>query len=127
MWTTTSPMAARREFVGLCLAALLSTGMAAETGTSAPQTNSAWINQWRTTNTTWRGVHLSAHSDAQAQQLLEALPRLASVGVNVLVLEVDYSFEFSSHPEVRAGGFIRGTRAHELAAAAHAQGIRLIP
>jgi hypothetical protein len=101
--------------------------MAAEPGASATQTNSSWVEQWRRANQTWRGVHLSAHSDAQAGQLLEVLPRLASLGVNVLVVEVDYSFEFRSHPEVRAGGFIKGTRAHELTAAAHAQGIRLIP
>jgi hypothetical protein len=105
----------------------LTSSMAAQPGTSAAPKNSSWLEQWRRANPTWRGVHLSAHSDAQAGQLLEALPRLASVGVNVLVVEVDYSFEFRSHPEVRTGGFIKATRAHELTAAAHAQGIRLIP
>ena len=120
-------LSARSLWLGLCLVELFSSSMAAEPGASATQTNSSWVEQWRRANPTWRGVHLSAHSDAQAGQLLEVLPRLASLGVNVLVLEVDYSFEFRSHPEVRTGGFINSTRAHELTAAAHAQGIRLIP
>ena len=120
-------MSARGLWLGLCLVASLTSSVATEPGASATQTNSSWVEQWRRANPTWRGVHLSAHSDAQAGQLLEALPRLASVGVNVLIVEVDYGFEFRSHPEVRAGGFITSKRAHELTVAAHAQGIRLIP
>lgn len=68
-----------------------------------------------------------AHNDQQVVQLQEALPKLAAVGVNVIVLEVNYSFDFQSHPELRPPSGITRPRAKELAAAARALGIRLIP
>lgn len=86
-----------------------------------------WLQNWRTANPVWRGIHLGANSDEQVAQLQEQLPGLAALGVNVVVLEVDYSFDFRSHPEVRSHPFITRPAAHALAEAAHAQGIRLIP
>lgn len=68
-----------------------------------------------------------ARSDEQIQQLIEALPQMSAVGVNVLVLEVNYNFEFQSHPELRSTPFITRARARALTEAAHAHGIRLIP
>ena len=75
----------------------------------------------------WRGVHFWLDRETTAQTLIQTLPRLASAGVNVLVLEVNYSFEFQSHPELRNRHFITRATAHELAAAARRSGIRLIP
>jgi glycosyl hydrolase family 20 len=66
-------------------------------------------------------------SEEQGKSLVEALPKLAAAGVNVVVVEVDYGFEFQSHPEVRSKRFITNAQAKELTTAAHAQGIRLIP
>jgi len=86
-----------------------------------------WLDAWRATNHNWRGVHLMVGSDSQAGALAEQLPRLAGVGVNVIVVETDYNFEFKSHPELSSPGCVTQTRAHELAAAARASGIRLIP
>ena len=68
-----------------------------------------------------------ARSDEQIQQLIEALPQMSAVGVNVLVLEVNYNFEFQSHPELRSTPCITRARARALTEAAHAHGIRLIP
>ncbi len=93
----------------------------------SPGPQSAWLKSWRSANPTWRGVHLSAHTDQQVAALLERLPKLAAVGVNVLVLEVDYSFDFQSHPELRPAQGITRERARELAQAARQQGLRLIP
>jgi hypothetical protein len=109
--------------------ALLSTVLGCHTTSNSTSADSPaeWVQSWRKANPVWRGVHLIAHNDTQAGQLIEALPRLAAAGVNVLVLEVDYSFEFDSHPEVRPAQFISKARARELTQAAHAQGIRLIP
>lgn len=89
--------------------------------------NQQWLDAWRKANLVWRGVHVGADSDTQVAQLKAQLPQLAALGVNVIVLEVDYSFEFRSHPEVRGRPFITRAAAHDLAEAAHAQGIRLIP
>jgi hypothetical protein len=63
----------------------------------------------------------------QASRLQGILPKLASNGVNVVIVEVDYAYEFQSHPEVRGKQFITKAQARDLAAAARAQGIRLIP
>lgn len=86
-----------------------------------------WLRTWKAANPTWRGVHLMVETDAQAKALAAALPKLAAAGVNVVIAEVDYGYEFQSHPEVRSDGYITRAQARALAAAAHAQGIRLIP
>jgi hypothetical protein len=82
---------------------------------------------WRAANSAWRGVHLGVHNDADLDALTEELPQLANLGVNALVLEVDYHFEFQSHPELRSDHFVTKARASEFGRAARAQGIRLIP
>jgi hypothetical protein len=87
----------------------------------------AWLKSWRAANPVWRGVHFAARTDAELAQLIAQLPNLAGAGVNVIVLQVDYSFEFQSHPELRWPQFITRERARETAAAARAAGIRLIP
>jgi hypothetical protein len=94
---------------------------------TAKSSNAEWLKSWRESQTAWRGAHLGLGNDDQAAALLEAMPRLAAAGVNVLVVEVNYSFEFQSHPELRTARFIRRERARALAEAARTQGIRLIP
>ncbi len=75
----------------------------------------------------WRGVHFWLDRDRHAQQLVQAFPALAALGVNVVVIEVNYSFEFRVHPELRNSRFITRARARELAAAARTNGIWLVP
>jgi hypothetical protein len=82
---------------------------------------------WRADNPAWRGVHLALRNDAQADALIEALPGFKSVGVNVLVVEVNYGFEFKSHRELRDAEFLTQAKARELAGAARTLDIRLIP
>jgi Glycosyl hydrolase family 20, catalytic domain len=91
-----------------------------------PQT-AAWIQSWRAQNPIWRGVHLSVQSDRQADDLAAQLSRLKADGVNVIIAEVDYSFDFHSHPELRDSRFITRDAAQRLAHAARENGIRLIP
>src|SRR5437868_1094231 len=76
-----------------------------------------WLASWRAGNPVWRGVHLSVESDAQADALIGQLPQLAALGVNVIVTEVDYGFEFQSHPELRSGRFLSRDHARKLARA----------
>ncbi len=75
----------------------------------------------------WRGVHLWLDRESAAQELIPTLPRLAADGVNIVVLEINYSFQFQAHPELRDRHFITRTTAHKLAIAARQCGIRLIP
>ena len=76
---------------------------------------------------TWRGVHVPIQNDSQLAKLQAALPKLAASGVNVLVVQVDYGFDFQSHPELRAASFITKAEAREFAGAARKLGIRVIP
>lgn len=75
----------------------------------------------------WRGVHFWISSDRSALELKDALPGLAAVGVNAVVMEVNYSFEFQAHPELRNRHFVTRATAHALAAAARTNGMILIP
>ena len=106
-----------RQTICLVLLALLP-GCASLPGTKQPQIKISGP---------WRGVHLWLDREAGAQQLIRTLPALAAAGANVVVIEVNYSFEFQTHPELRNKNFITRKTAHALAAAARRNGIRLIP
>ncbi|HXK08233.1 MAG TPA: family 20 glycosylhydrolase [Vicinamibacteria bacterium] len=77
----------------------------------------------------WVALHLLGYqSDADLASLENQLPDLATRGVNVLVLEVDYGFAFRSHPELRiADTAITRTGARRFVAACRKRGIRVIP
>jgi hypothetical protein len=76
----------------------------------------------------WRGVHLMAPSPDNLPLLKRAVTEaFPSLGINVLVFEINYNFQFESHPEVRGGGGWTRAQARELAEACRAAGVRLIP
>jgi Glycosyl hydrolase family 20, catalytic domain len=87
----------------------------------------SWTDEWRTANPVWRGVHVLARSAKEAHQLETVIPALATNGMNVLILEVDFNFAFSSHPEMREGSVITGEDALRLTTLCHRHGVRLIP
>ncbi len=109
------------------LALLLTLGCRTSHNTGAQATHAEWLKSWRETNPVWRGVHFGLGNDRQVEQLIQQLPSLAADGVNVIVAEVNYSYEFQSHPELRTADFISKSRAHELVDAAREHGIRVIP
>jgi len=75
----------------------------------------------------WRGVHLFVNA-AQVEPLKKAIAeKLAPMGINVIVLEVDYGFEYQSHPELRWANPISKQQARELLEVCRKHGIRLIP
>ena len=61
-------------------------------------------------------------SDNELGKVEQDLPGFAAVGVNVLVVEVNYNFDFKSHPELREGRYITKAKAREFAAAAKRRG-----
>jgi hypothetical protein len=77
----------------------------------------------------WRAIHLLGYeSDADLEVLGRDVPALAAEGINVIVLEVDYSFAFASHPELRRGNSpITPEGADRFAALCRSHGVRLIP
>ncbi|MFL6332051.1 MAG: family 20 glycosylhydrolase [Pyrinomonadaceae bacterium] len=77
----------------------------------------------------WRALHLIGYgSDADLEALGRNIPKLAAMGVNVLILEVNYNFSFKSHPELRRGAApITKEGARKFSELCRKNGIRLIP
>lgn len=75
-----------------------------------------------------RGLHLSAPSADDLPIALrfirEALPK---EGVNVLVLEFNYNFQFTRRPEVAEPGGLTAEQVKSIAAACKEAGVRLVP
>lgn len=80
-------------------------------------------------DTPWHAIHIIGYSADDALETLEEnIPTLAEMGINVLILEVDYGFEFQSHPELRSGQQqITQDGARRLVAVCRENGIRVIP
>lgn len=76
----------------------------------------------------WRAVHIMAPNPDGLPLLKRAITEvLVPLGINVIVFEVNYKFEFQSHPELRMDGAISKANAQDLAALCRKHGIRLIP
>jgi hypothetical protein len=75
----------------------------------------------------WCGIHVLANNNEEIDALATEVSGLAKLGVNVLVVEVDYNYAYASHPELRGPNPIMWDRARALAKTCHANGIRLIP
>jgi hypothetical protein len=77
----------------------------------------------------WRAIHLLNYNNDEDLAVLGGnIPKLAEMGINVVVLEVDYNFDFKSHPELRRGANpITKQGAKKLVEICRKSGIRLIP
>ncbi len=81
------------------------------------------------TDTEWRGVHMMSPGRRGLPLLKRAITeKLAPMGVNVLILEVNYGFAFQSHPELGGGeNALRVEDARDLAETCRKLRIRLVP
>ncbi|HEX40447.1 MAG TPA: hypothetical protein ENN81_00080 [Phycisphaerales bacterium] len=75
----------------------------------------------------WVGVHVLAGSGDKVEELAGAVEALAKAGINCLVVEVNYGYEYKSHPELRSGRVINKETAGKLAEACRKHHVRLIP
>lgn len=76
----------------------------------------------------WRALHvLNYNTDEALDRFSAKIPALAEMGLNVLMLEVDYHFQFESHPELRMNQCISKEGAKQFAAICRKHRIRLIP
>jgi len=91
----------------------------------------AWkCTQFETTKPSgWVGIHLlNWTSDSMLTELGKNIPGLAKKGINLIILEVDYSFEFQSHPELRQGEkYITRKGARQFTEICRENNIRLVP
>jgi len=74
-----------------------------------------------------RGQHLPCSTQEGAETLLQLVDEfLGPMGLSLLVVEVNYNYQYTSHPEIAQGSLDRAA-AGRIAAACRAHGIRVIP
>jgi hypothetical protein len=75
----------------------------------------------------WLGFHALVENNEDARALLASIPVLARQGVNLLVAEVDYNFQYASHPELRGPDPISLGTVKQMVGLCRRYGIRLVP
>jgi hypothetical protein len=77
----------------------------------------------------WRAIHLLSGGRGDLPLLKRAISeKLAPLGVNVVILEVNYDFDFRAHPELRSGErALKVDDARDLAETCRKHNVRLIP
>ena len=75
----------------------------------------------------WRGVHLGIGSKRNVEQLTSVIPKLADLGVNVIVGEINYGYQYKSHPELARDNASNAEQIKNLLAACRRHRVRLIP
>jgi len=102
--------------LALALAFLLSACAPAPKPAAVPRTEPLWF-----------GLHVLIESKPAAEALIAELPGLAKAGVNLLIFEVDYNYEYVSHPELRGDDPISRDTVKKVVAMCREYKIRLIP
>src|SRR5262249_7278720 len=75
----------------------------------------------------WRGVHIMSPGRSGLPRLKRAVvEKLAPMGGNFVILEVNYKFRFANHPELSDGDITRED-ARDLADTCRRHHVRLIP
>jgi len=75
----------------------------------------------------WLGVHVGLNGKDNTAQLTEVVGRLADLGINAVVAEINYGFEYQSHPELRSPNGSNKEQIRKLAAECKSHHVRLIP
>jgi rubredoxin len=100
--------------------------VAAETS-PAESSGKAWLEAWQKKNPTWRALHLIGPQPQRLDVTSELITeKLAPMGINVLILEVNYGFQYKSHAELECRGLTK-EHARQITQLCHEHGIRLIP
>jgi lysophospholipase L1-like esterase len=75
----------------------------------------------------WLGIHVMLGSKDATEKLTAAVGELASLGVNALVTEINYGYQFESHPELSGGNASSKADIQKLVAECRKHKVRLIP
>lgn len=75
----------------------------------------------------WLGLHVLIETRAAADALLAEIPALAGAGVNLMIAELDYNYEYVSHPELRGEDPVSRETVKQIVALCRDLKIRLIP
>jgi hypothetical protein len=111
--------AVRGTLAGLAVALLIATACAPKPEAFAPAPPPRPV--------TWLGFHAMVESQADADNLLAEIPSLAALGVNLLFAEIDYNYEYVSHPELRGPDPVSRETVKQMVGLCRRLGIRLVP
>jgi lysophospholipase L1-like esterase len=75
----------------------------------------------------WLGIHLYAATNNNIEQLTEAIEDIARLGINTVVVEVNYGYEYQSHPELRSPNAADKEHIKKLVSQCRKHNVRLIP
>ncbi len=78
-------------------------------------------------NNSWRGIHLLMSSGNDTEILTSLVKDLAEAGINTLITEVNYGYEYKSHPELRTDNPSTPEQIKKLVSECKKHKIRLIP
>ncbi len=73
------------------------------------------------------GMHAIIDGKVDAQRLMDEMPALAARGVNLIVAEINYNFEYVSHPDLRTEDPVSKAYVRRLVKKARSLGIRMLP
>jgi Glycosyl hydrolase family 20, catalytic domain len=75
----------------------------------------------------WFGFHVLMERKNATETLLKEIPALAKLGVNLLIIEVDYNYEYVSHPELRGDAPLSKEDVKKIVALCRDNKIRVMP
>ncbi len=75
----------------------------------------------------WFGLHVLLENKKAAEELITQIPSLRTVGINLLIVEVDYNYEYVSHPELRGDDPISHETVKKIVSLCRDHKIRLVP
>lgn len=106
-----------KKILNFIVIALVSIAIFSSTANATPGKEKKWVS-----------IHLLDYTtDSLLEGLAARLPQLAREGINMIFLEVDYNFDFKSHPELRDKKYITKEGAQKFGLACRQANIRLIP
>jgi hypothetical protein len=73
------------------------------------------------------GLHVLIESRDAAEELIKEIPALAAAGINLIIVESDYNYEYESHPELRSDDAISKATVKRIVALARQHRIHLVP
>lgn len=92
-----------------------------------------WAIAWVSTATAQtgfevKGLCIGAPSKGEVDKFVQLIDeKLAPAGMNTLVLRIDYSYEYTSHPELRGGNPLSEADVNKMVAVCKKHNINLIP
>jgi hypothetical protein len=105
---------------------VVAVGLAA-VGAAAEPAARTRLADWQQKNPTWRALHLIGPQPQRLDVTKELITTLmVPSGLNVLIFEVNYGFQFQSHPELECRGLTKA-QTRDLTEFCRQRGVRLIP